>query len=63
MLDDSIGLFMFVKGGKESADVAMGDVKEFIDFEPEFEKNLVFGLCHFLFHVVEFGRVEFQLLD
>ncbi len=63
MLDDCIALFVFVKRSNEATDVSVGDVEEFVDFEAKFKQYLILSIENFLFHVIVFVRVEFQLLD
>jgi hypothetical protein len=41
----------------------MRDIEEFVDFEAEFEKELILSLQHFLFDVVVLVRVEFEFFD
>jgi hypothetical protein len=63
MLGDCITLFVFVKGCDQAADVSMGDIKEFVDFEAKFKEDLILIIKNFLFHIVVLVGVEFQLLD
>jgi hypothetical protein len=63
MLNDCITVFVFIKGCDKAADVSMGNIKEFVDFEAKFKEDLIFSVENFLFHVVILVGVEFQLLD
>lgn len=63
MLDDGIALFVFVERSNKATDISMGDVEKFVDFEAKFKEDLILSVENFLFHVVVFVGVEFELLD
>lgn len=63
MLDDRVALFMFVERYDKATDVSMWNVKEFINFEAKFEKDLILSFEHLLFHVIVLTGVELQLLN
>lgn len=63
LLADTLALRMAVECLEESSDVAVGDVEQPVDFEPQSKQNLIFHFYDFPAHVFVLRRVDHLHLD